>query len=330
MSEIFPANTASPEGLDESMRLDLVNSLRHLHNVAEETLLVETAEFENGLRELQTHPVSPGVFARYFDLVLALRAEDHEVAARLFKEILQLLPRRPKFSVIPYRSEHLVNGDMERYARLIDIGADNPGFVAEPDEMEFQRFHADLITALDLIERSDARLRSEFDVLIKQVIAAVPVESTEKIKFDGVSSLMLWGNIFLNARSLSSALAIAESLVHETAHHILFALSREEPLVQNAIEDSYNSPLRQDARPMDGVYHATFVCARIHYFYNRLFAASGIPKHFLEQVSVKLELNQRAFLNGMGTINKDALLTNTGAEILASAKKYMSRYSRNL
>ena len=51
----------------------------------------------------------------------------------------------------------------------------------------------------------------------------------------------------------------------------------DEPLVQNAPDESYHSPLRADDRPMDGVFHATLVCARLADF-NRAWLNSGLAK----------------------------------------------------
>ena len=51
-------------------------------------------------------------------------------------------------------------------------------------------------------------------------------------------------------------------LIHEYSHNLLFGIARNEPLVFNDPEERDESPLRQDLRPMDGIYHALFVSAR--------------------------------------------------------------------
>lgn len=54
-----------------------------------------------------------------------------------------------------------------------------------------------------------------------------------------------------------------EVLAHEAGHSLLFGLTVDEPLVLNLDDVLYPSPLREDPRPMDDIYHAAFVSAHM-------------------------------------------------------------------
>jgi HEXXH motif-containing protein len=179
-------------------------------------------------------------------------------------------------------------------------------------------------SALDLVERADRALREEIDGLVAQVVAAVPKPEEGARSFGGVSSLMLWGAVTLNVRVHNSVIALAEGLVHETAHHLLFGLSRTEPLVENAIDESFASPLRKEPRPMDGVYHATFVCARIHYFYERLLKLDMLTGGERDRADRGVAVNRERFLAGLETVRAEARLTPNGQHVLAGAEAHIA------
>jgi HEXXH motif-containing protein len=54
-------------------------------------------------------------------------------------------------------------------------------------------------------------------------------------------------------------------LTHEAAHSLLLGYTLGAPLVESDPAERFSSPLREDLRPMDGIVHATYVLARMHY-----------------------------------------------------------------
>jgi HEXXH motif-containing protein len=115
--------------------------------------------------------------------------------------------------------------------------------------------------------------------------------------FEAGSSYRLWGAMLLNAVRRKTRIEIIESVAHENAHSRLFGLCTEEPAVQNPDQELYPSPLRVDPRPMDGVYHATFVSARMHWTMSRVIASGLLTAEGLCSRSVtrprSAELRQR-------------------------------------
>jgi hypothetical protein len=80
-------------------------------------------------------------------------------------------------------------------------------------------------------------------------------------EFDGASTFYLWGAVFTTIEG-KSPVDLAQTLAHETGHLLLFGSMLGRPLVENEDDERYDSPLRRDPRPMEGVVHAAYVMDR--------------------------------------------------------------------
>ena len=76
---------------------------------------------------------------------------------------------------------------------------------------------------------------------------------------------------------------------------------------------------------MDGIYHATFVVARMHYAMQSLLASGCLDKVNAEVAREALRGHRQAFADGLATIEQHGRLTTHGATILSSAAGYMAR-----
>jgi len=115
-------------------------------------------------------------------------------------------------------------------------------------------------------------LHAEIDTIVREVLLA-HAPATETFEFDGASHYQFWGLLMLNPKHHKTPLAVVEVLAHEASHSLLFGLTIDEPLVFNADDELYVSPLRPDPRPMDGIYHATYVSARMAWAMERMAEA---------------------------------------------------------
>ena len=118
---------------------------------------------------------------------------------------------------------------------------------------------------------------------------------------------MAWGSVFANTKHYSNPLKAADCLVHECTHALLFALSLEEPLVKNPVDECYPSPLRRDLRPMDGIFHATMVCARLSEFYHILLNEENYKGSSEDLLMNLLKKNIASYQAGMESIDEHAL-----------------------
>src|SRR5215211_3420293 len=138
---------------------------------------------------------------------------------------------------------------------------------------------------------------------------------------------MLWGALFLNAASHRSDVKLIEALAHEGAHSLLFGLCTEEPLVEDGDEERYPSPLRDDLRPLDGIFHATFVLARMHWVLTRLLELQILDAESTAAALDARDHDRRLFEDGYEVLERHAQLTQTGDAVMAAARRYMSSRS---
>ena len=283
---------------------------------------VETINLERLLSEIRAHRQPPSVFASYFELVFALKAKRHEEAAHLWRRIAAKVGDTPSLDVAPLTAEAL-GEDAPRFVRLLNAG-ENGAIYGPPDVAQWPRFQVGIPEALSLLDQANPALAAEVRALIVLVIGSAPL--TREVSFGGVTSLTLWGAVTLNTEVHRTPLEIADGLVHEGAHTLLFGYAVDERLVRNPDSERFSSPLRSDPRPMDGVFHATFVCARLHLFYRGLLRRRaegdrvGDPRAIEKKVA---DLASR-FDDGARLIADKASLTPLGEKVLRSSIEFMS------
>ena len=297
------------------MRASLADSLDYISDTVGRRLGLAGSDTRAGTDAIRTHRVAPVVFGLYYKLVLAVRAGAHDQAAALFTRLLRRAETAPAFNVGLY-DEASLGDDRPLYGDLIDPAPGAAPWLCPPPAPDGfqQRVH----DSLDLIATADPALAAELRGLVVQVVGAVPSDHPEARPFGSASSFMLWGLVIVNMQRYQSAAALVTGLVHEAAHLLLFAHSIEGPLVTNAIEDRFTSPLRSDPRPMDGVFHATFVAARLHWAHRKLREAGSLAVSPDE-----LPEFRRLYFGGMQTIADHAKLTPSGRRILAETRDYM-------
>jgi HEXXH motif-containing protein len=215
---------------------------------------------------VRANPVAPTVSAAYTELVEAIFADNLAVAIRIANEICA-----PDFGhtsglrVIRLDDDDLGPGQSARFRRLVDDDPEVGRDLRDLSARAFADAFAAATEALALLEAAAPELSGEVRALIREIILVETPAATF-----GASSFQIWGALFLDVKPYSNRVEIAEAIVHETSHTLLFGLGMGKPLVENADEDRFPSPLRTDLRPMDGVVHASFVLARMHYTVTRL------------------------------------------------------------
>ncbi len=310
------------------MRSALAESLAYIHSAAARRGDFADLDVAGGLSEIRAHRVVPGVFGRYYDLVFAIQNQQYYEASTLFREIVDLAFGRPIFSILPLNADAL-GDDEQRYVRLLSLESESSVALTAPDIDEWPNFEERVVAALNLIEAADAALASELRAVIIQIVGAIPATQNGGRGFGGASSFMLWGAVLLNVRLYNTRLDMLAVLIHEAAHQLLFGYSSREPLVENSVEERYKSPLRPDPRPMDGIFHATFVCARMHYAYSRVMQRSQniLNQAELDLMVQRLHTYRMKFFDGFETLQRFGRMTGTGYYILGAAADYMQ--SRN-
>ena len=75
---------------------------------------------------------------------------------------------------------------------------------------------------------------------------------------------------------------------------------------------------------MDGVFHATYVVARMHQTVSRLLDAGVIDAAAMDAALTDLAAHRRNFAAGDQVIREGGRLTPLGAEVIETARAYMA------
>ena len=318
----FAPNAWRAMFLDQRMRLQLAGSLRYILQQADGALGLAEGEVRQFLSRLEQRSISPLVFSYYSDIVLAIEDDEVAEAAQLFSEMLRL-PSHAGGLVIQELADPQQHAISQRYARFIDTDASLKLDIFPPSRPAAERCREQIRGALSLMDAGAPELAAEIRALLREIMLGAGSDDPQAIVFDGASAFMLWGAIIINANRSDGELEMAQMLAHESAHNLLFGLSAEESLVENSPEELFKSPLRQDPRPMDGIYHATYVTARMHWVVQRLLASGTLPAALHAKALKDLETNRRLFNQGIETVHQYARLSDLGAAVMQGASEYM-------
>lgn len=176
----------------------------------------------------------------------------------------------------------------------------NPVFQSQLDE-----HRTEVTGALSLLDESEPQHLSSIKAMVNEV----------KL-FDGsvrgFTEMEMLGDIFIRISHPTNnpKLYYLEHLVHEAAHVQLFSLQNYDPLILNDSNELFVAPIRVQQRPMQGIFHACFVLARML----RAF-------RLLEPYTIgDMEYERRTFLSriegwyetAFTTVEKNAKFTDTG------------------
>ncbi len=319
------AISKQPDRLDKKIRIRLIESLEYIFDQCGDRLKISAENRSQLKKRINRNRIHPGIFARYYDLVFSINAKNFNQAQKLIDEIISLSNRNVNFDIFPY-SREVLSEDYERFPRLAFSAYSENNPMAPLNKQLFELQKANLIEAKQIISEYDLGINKEINELVSQIIVCKDNSNSDSVRvFAGASSLMIWGAIIVNVNQYKSLYQLVEFLVHESTHCVLFGLSINNPLVLNAVDELYTSPLRSDPRPMDGIYHATIVCARIALFM-RKWEASAIHSNLQSQwMSIQIQENIKAFKNGSKTINQHGKLSEEGIEIIEKFDTLISK-----
>lgn len=283
---------------------------------------------------------TPLDYAAYSDLALTVPGWQNfsgemrdEAESHLQRRLAELRDRGAEKPVSRPRIRTLSDSEysplqLQRLGRWFAVEEANTIGLAPADDAELERVRKATMRALDYMEEADPELFGETLAVIDEIIV-VRQDGTERFMFSGGSSFAVWGAILANEALLPDWSEIYNTLAHEEGHLLLFAIARDEPLVLNPNDAAFASPVRDDPRPMDGIYHTAFVVAREARALARLLAWHDETGAFSPAdealVAEKLEASVIAFWQSVEALDKDAVLSDLGRSILDECRDYMAR-----
>lgn len=298
------------------MHRELHASLSHLAEAADdlevaEALLPVLERLTNGER------LPPRAFGLYFDLAGALMSGDAARGIARARDLMAVEGRGPRHVVAKGSAA------AEPLARTLSLrmGEAFDDYATVSDEVA-RAFGPRLDAGLALLAAGVPELSAELDHILHQVMLVTEPEGAG-YEFHGSSHYQFWGLLMINPRHHPTRMAMAEVLAHESAHSFLFGLTIEEPLVRNPDEELFSSPLRDDPRPMDGIYHATFVSARMAFAMERLANLPSLSVAEQDEARVAARRDRENFAAGYAVYAEHGRPSATGAAIMDSARAYM-------
>ncbi len=326
-SAFFDPSAERARRLDQRMRHRLAESVRYLAAQTAGQLNPSPDLLAGFLHRLESEPVSPHCFGAYYDLVLALDDDDLEEADEHFSEMLAAPPSQQGLRIVALGDPARDRGS-DRLRRHADTDPTLALEIFPPPPDVAASCRRRIGAALALIGSANRELAAEIDALVREIVLASGSSTPETLHFDGAASFMLWGAIYLNASSHETTVEMVQALAHESGHSLLFGLSADGPLLENDDGERFASPLRSDPRPIDGIFHATFVTARMHHAVARLLAAGALSGADVVEAERALETNAALFAQGLATLDRHARFTPIGRAVLAGARAYMEQATR--
>ena len=323
-SPSFLPNAKHGEQLAAKMHGKLVVSLQHLA----ERIAASTSETNLGdeIAEKLLHgkqPLAPSLYLLYQDIVRAALDNDVATAQILLSEILKGEWTVDGIEIRDFSADAMGRGNYARYKNCLNEDPSTPMSLTSPDAETSASNRRNILDALELMKKGAPDHAAEILPVLSEIVLAKNIDP-EQDAFGGASSFSAWGAIFLCSDNERDQFDLFSTLVHETAHLILFAEAADEPLVLNDPQKKYKSPLRSDLRPMDGIFHAAFVSARMHHANSCLQNSdiSGVNK-----LPGNLQKNQenlkRHFEEGFTLMKEEAELTPLGKILLYQAAEYI-------
>ena len=312
----FVPSGARGRVLDARMHSELGNSLAHLADASAQALPEISQRLEAVAGALLSgRRVRPQAFRAYYLLVQALVAEDHQKIERFLGVI-----ERPEDRATELRLTYFGKPDADNLC--LDLIDD--GFRMAPiSEAQADEFSVLLEQGFALAQEGIPEMHDELRAIVHEVLLA-RAPTDDKMEFDGASHYQFWGLLMLNPKHHRTPLAVVEVLAHEASHSLLFGMTIEEPLVLNPDEELYKSPLRVDPRPMDGIYHATYVSARMAWAMEAM-AASGCLDAGDRAMALEMAAKDRSnYKQGLGVIDEHGRLSDTGKTILDAARDWIA------
>ncbi len=243
-------------------------------------------------------------------MVAAIELDDVKMIERLVAELNDPSLLEPaEHRIITLSSESLGSDLATRYCDIIDDDSAVPLHLNAVTDQQLRDGTASVRCALELLATADSEFVSEVRILGNEIVLATPPLGSPP--FGGVTTFYLWGSMFINPIT-PSRVAMLEALVHEAAHLLLFGMTMGSAMVENSDAERYASPLRSDARPMDGIVHATYVLARLTYCAERLLRSNGLTFAERDEVMQARETNIQLYRDGLRTVRQHARFTEIG------------------
>jgi hypothetical protein len=307
--------------IDRALRGRLAKSFEYIGEVA----FLDTgsqAALSNLLQRLSTDPVSPWVYCLYSKLVAELAKNPRADVTGVFQDVVFAASRPANAGVVALREPVFAASWWDHFQLVLDTDRRRPFRPKIPPSEDFSRCQQEIALGLTVLLRGDPVWHDEVQNLLRMIVLGVPASRDSAEIFNGASTFFLWGAVLLNARLRRSAISIVDLLIHESSHVLLFGLSADQALTRNRTDERYASPVREDKRPIDGIFHACFVATRVHLAIDRLLGCGELSAEDTKIAVERQQRNGRVARESLEILTHHAEPTEVGEKILHALQEY--------
>lgn len=269
---------------------------------------------------------TPYLYSLYFSILAAIERDDIAGVQSLIDRLLATESAQAGLLITSLIPEQFP-WDAAMVSGYFSAEADSVfRYVVPPSGLVPER-SAQIREALDMLSLHAPRLMGEMEEIVTTIILAQGVDEAhpeEAGTFQGSSALRAFGGIIVDIEPSPSLIDAVALLVHEAAHNVLFALAPKDGVVRNGLEERYSSPLRDDLRPLEGIFHAVFVVARMAFAMRELIGSGQLTPEQAERAAEILEDCARMFADGDQTLARHAELTEEGRIAMDCARAFMA------
>ena len=211
----------------------------------------------------------------------------------------------------------------EKIAAIQHCLADDVGLttaLSPPSDAVFAREQPLIARACHILAEAAPDWAGECFHLVREIILAIDARPESENRFAGGSVFDLFGAILINPASKQSLTDYILTVVHESSHLRLFCYHLDDEVVLNEGDALYRSPLRREPRPMEGIYHAGWVSARMAVAGQAVLDApnadqllSPEERHQLQTAVVRAARN---FADALSVVREHGKLTALGQRII--------------
>ena len=265
------------------------------------------------------------MFCLYSKLVAELAENARDAATRTFDAITKAAELPAAEGIVTFLDPGVEGAWWDHFRVLLDTDPKRPFKPQACSNSLFKLCKEEIETTLALMQRADPAFHAEVRRLLRMIVLGAPESPNPSHVFNGASTFFLWGGTFLNADLRRTTISLVDLLVHESSHVLLFAVGADGALTRSSDDERYSSPLREDPRPIDGIFHACFVATRVHLALSRLLESGVMTAEQISQAAQCRNDNGNAARVSLGVLDEHARLTKLGTNVLDTIRAYWER-----
>ena len=234
-------SVARVAAVDAALRRRLACSLAYLAELAS-LHSSHDAHLQRFDVRLRSGPVSPWVFCLYSELVAKLAKAPGSDVSRSFAEIVQAAELPADGGLIAFRAPTLPSPWWDHAHLLFDTDRKRPFRPQAPAAEAFAFCKQDIELGFAVLKRGDPVWYKRSEASSRRLCSA-PRPVAIPLAVSTGPRLFSLGRVFLNSALRRSSLAMADLLIHESSHTLLFGVSDDGALTENSgHERSESSP----------------------------------------------------------------------------------------